>query len=74
MCYKLAGLRIACHLSPEEKELVSNMELNMVHPKNILATLKWKRPQNISNIKKLHNFHAQNNKAISVPRTEIQQL
>ncbi|XP_050915675.1 uncharacterized protein LOC127130752 [Lathyrus oleraceus] len=48
MCDKLVGHPIACRLMPEEKEIVSDMTLNMVHPKNILATLKHKRSRNIS--------------------------
>ncbi|XP_050920489.1 uncharacterized protein LOC127138135 [Lathyrus oleraceus] len=40
----------------EEKKCVDDMTLNLVQPKNILATLKWKRPENISKIKKVYNI------------------
>lgn len=53
MCEKLTGHSIACRLMPEEKEIVSDMTLNMVQPKNILATLKHKIPKNILNIKQV---------------------
>lgn len=39
MCRKLIGHPIAFRLKDEEKDIVSNMKLNMVQPKNILATL-----------------------------------
>ncbi|XP_050914631.1 uncharacterized protein LOC127129506 [Lathyrus oleraceus] len=40
----------------EEKECVADMTLNSVQPKNILVTLKRKRPENISNIKQVNNI------------------
>lgn len=40
ICYKLVDHPIACHLNYEEKDIVYEMKLNMVQPKNILATLK----------------------------------
>ncbi|XP_050909697.1 protein FAR1-RELATED SEQUENCE 5-like [Lathyrus oleraceus] len=50
------------------------MTLNLVQPKNILATLKCKRPENISNIKKVYNIWYQTNKALMGDKTEMQQL
>ncbi|XP_050918559.1 uncharacterized protein LOC127135989 [Lathyrus oleraceus] len=50
LCEKLVGHPSVCRLIPEEKECVADMILNLVQPKNILATLKWKRSENISNI------------------------
>ena len=44
---KLVGHPIICRLVLEVRELVSDMTLNMVAPKNILASLKWKRPLNV---------------------------
>ncbi|XP_050895737.1 uncharacterized protein LOC127102411 [Lathyrus oleraceus] len=55
--HMLVGHPIVCLHIPEEKELVSNMTLNMVAPKNILATLKRERPQNVS-IKQVYNVCA----------------
>ena len=56
LCEKLVGHPIACRLMPEEKECVDDMTLNLVQLKNILATLKRKRPENISNIKQVYNI------------------
>lgn len=61
---RLPGNPIVCHLISQERELVSDMTLNMVAPKNILAYLKQKRPLNVSNIKQIYNVHARNNKAV----------
>ncbi|XP_050919722.1 uncharacterized protein LOC127137294 [Lathyrus oleraceus] len=52
--FKLVGHPIVYRLMPEEKECVVNMTLNLVQLKNILATLKRKRPENISNIKQVY--------------------
>lgn len=56
MCERLVGHPIVCRLMPEEKECVADMTLNLVQPKNMLATLKHKRPKNISNIKQVYNI------------------
>ncbi|XP_050908713.1 uncharacterized protein LOC127122416 [Lathyrus oleraceus] len=61
-------------LMPEEKKYVADMTLNLVQPKNKLATLKWKRPGNISNIKQVYNIRYQTNKALRGDRTKMQQL
>ncbi|XP_050920180.1 protein FAR1-RELATED SEQUENCE 5-like [Lathyrus oleraceus] len=58
----------------EEKECVVDMTLNLVQPKNILTTLKRKRPENISNIKQVYNIKYQTNKALRGDITDIQQL
>lgn len=55
---KLVRHPIVCCLVPKYMELVSDMTLNMVAPKNILASLKQKRPLNISNIKQMYNVCA----------------
>ena len=44
LCEKSSDHPIACRLMPEENEYVSDMTLNLVHPKNIIVTLKRKRP------------------------------
>ncbi|XP_050909874.1 protein FAR1-RELATED SEQUENCE 5-like [Lathyrus oleraceus] len=59
---------------PKEKECVPDMTLNLFQPKNILVTLKRKRPGNISNIKQVYNIRYQTNKALRGDRTEMQQL
>lgn len=74
MCEKLFRHPITCRLMLEEKEIVSDMTLNMVQPKNILVTLKFKRPENISNIKQVYNIRALNNKAFTGDKTKMQQL
>ncbi|XP_058757176.1 uncharacterized protein LOC131630414 [Vicia villosa] len=50
------------------------MTLNLVQPKNILATLKWKEPDNVSNIRQVYNIRCRTNKAIMGDRSEMQQL
>ncbi|XP_050876500.1 uncharacterized protein LOC127080214 [Lathyrus oleraceus] len=50
------------------------MTLNMVRPKNILATLKYKIPRNISNIKQVRNICVNYNKAVRKDRTKMQLL
>lgn len=45
MYHKLSDLPIACCLMLKEKEIVSDMTLNMVQSKNILTILKRKRKQ-----------------------------
>ncbi|XP_050876455.1 protein FAR1-RELATED SEQUENCE 5-like [Lathyrus oleraceus] len=50
------------------------MTLNLVQPKNILATLKLKRPKNISNIKQVYNIRYQTNKTLMGDIIEMQQL
>lgn len=44
---KLVGHPIVCRIVPVDRELVSDMTLNMVVPKNIPASLKQKRPINV---------------------------
>ncbi|XP_050877400.1 protein FAR1-RELATED SEQUENCE 5-like [Lathyrus oleraceus] len=74
LCEKLVGHPIVYRLRREEKECVVDMTLNLVQPKNIFATLKLKRPENISNIKQVYNIRYQNNKSLRGDRTEMQQL
>ncbi|XP_058757677.1 uncharacterized protein LOC131630953 [Vicia villosa] len=50
------------------------MTLNLVQPKNILATLKRKEPDNVSNIKQVYNQRYRNNKESRRDMSEIQQL
>ncbi|XP_050890066.1 uncharacterized protein LOC127095415 [Lathyrus oleraceus] len=40
LCEKIVGHPSVCRLMPEENECVVDMTLNLVQPKNILATLK----------------------------------
>ncbi|XP_050889882.1 protein FAR-RED ELONGATED HYPOCOTYL 3-like [Lathyrus oleraceus] len=74
LCEKLVGHPSLCQLMPEEKEYVADMTLNLVQSKNIFATLKWKRPKNISNIKQVYNIRYLTNKGLMVDRNEMQQL
>ncbi|XP_058767928.1 uncharacterized protein LOC131641650 [Vicia villosa] len=48
---KQQGHPIVGRLKPEEKEIISKMSIIKVSPRNILADLKHKRSQNVSNIK-----------------------
>ncbi|XP_058747029.1 uncharacterized protein LOC131620019 [Vicia villosa] len=74
LCQKLAGHPIASRLLPDEKTCVSDMTLSLVPPKNILATLKRKRPGNTSNIKQVYNRRYQSKLALRGDRTEMQHL
>lgn len=74
MINKLACHPIACHLVLKLRELVSDMTLNTVAPKNIVTSLKWKIPLSVSNIKQIYNVDAQNNKAARRPISEMQPL
>ncbi|XP_058780723.1 protein FAR1-RELATED SEQUENCE 5-like [Vicia villosa] len=71
---KLQGHPSVCRLKPEENTCISDMILNFVQPKNILATLKWKKPGNVSNISQVYNIWYCTNKAIRGDRNEMQQL
>lgn len=64
ICEKLVGHPNAGRLMLKEKEFVLDMTLNLVQPKNILATLKRKRLENIPNIRQVYNIRYQNNKAL----------
>ena len=50
---KLQDHPIVGQLKSEEKEIISEMSIIKVAPRNILADLKRKRPQNVSNIKQV---------------------
>src|ERR1044072_470219 len=71
---KLVGHPIACRLLPDKKTCVFDMTLNLVPPKNILATLKHKRPESTSNIKQVYNKRYQTKLALREDRTEMQHL
>ncbi|XP_050915838.1 uncharacterized protein LOC127130927 [Lathyrus oleraceus] len=64
LCEKLVSHPIVYRLMPEEKEYVADMTLNLIQTKNISATLKRKRPKNISNIMQVYNIRYQTNKAL----------
>ncbi|CAK8567943.1 unnamed protein product [Lathyrus sativus] len=74
LCLKLVGHPSVCRLKPEEKVCISDMTLNLVQPKNILAILKRKQTDNISNIKQVYIIRYLSNKVIRGDKTEIQQL
>ncbi|XP_058746304.1 uncharacterized protein LOC131619198 [Vicia villosa] len=74
LCINLQGYLSVCRLKPEENTCISDMTLNLVQPKNILATLKQKEPDNVSNIRQVYNIQYCNNKVIRGDRNEMQQL
>ncbi|XP_058776984.1 uncharacterized protein LOC131651336 [Vicia villosa] len=74
LCKKLVDHPIACCLMPKEEECVSDMTLNLVQPKNILVTLKRKRPGNIAHIKQVYNRRYQSKLVIRGNTTEMQHL
>ncbi|XP_050891220.1 uncharacterized protein LOC127096711 isoform X2 [Lathyrus oleraceus] len=55
MTENLQGHPIASRLNVEEKKLVYEMINNMVLPKDILMTLKKRRPDNVTTIKHIYN-------------------
>ncbi|XP_058774208.1 uncharacterized protein LOC131648473 [Vicia villosa] len=71
---KLQGHPIACRFGLEEKTSIKDMSLNFVQPKNILATLKRKEPDNIANIKQVYNQQYRSRKESMGDRSEMQHL
>ncbi|MCI55479.1 protein FAR1-RELATED SEQUENCE 5, partial [Trifolium medium] len=59
---------------PDEKELVRELTENMALPRNILSTLKKRRPQTATTMKHIYNIRCRMNKAIRGSRTEMQHL
>ncbi|XP_058765545.1 uncharacterized protein LOC131639045 [Vicia villosa] len=51
----LHGHPSACRLSSEEKDVISKLWTIKVAPRNILANLKRKTPDSVSNIKQVYN-------------------
>ncbi|XP_058776866.1 protein FAR1-RELATED SEQUENCE 5-like [Vicia villosa] len=74
LCAKSQGHPSICRLNPEEKTSIRDISLNLVQPKNILATLKRKEPDSVSNIRQMYNQRYHNNKASWGDRSEMQQL
>src|SRR3954469_23639805 len=71
---KLHGHPMACRLSREEKNVISDLTIIKVAPCNILADLKRKKPDSVSNIKQVYN-ERHNLKVLKMgPRSEMQQL
>lgn len=52
------------HLNVEENELVVEITRNMVQPRDILMTLRYKRKQNVTTIKQVYNEHQKYKKFI----------
>src|SRR3954468_7731506 len=71
---KLHGHPMACRLSREERNVISDLTIVKVAPRNILADLKRKKPDSVSNIKQVYN-ERNNLKVLNMgPRSEMQQL
>src|SRR4051812_10937734 len=71
---KLHGNPMACRLSHEERNVISDLTIVKVAPRNILANLKRKKPDSVSNIKQVYN-ERHNLKVLKMgPRSEMQQL
>lgn len=71
---QIVGHPIVCRHKPKEKEIVSDMSFIKVVPKNILADLKRKILESVSNIKQVYNPHYRSNKAIRDHRSRMKQL
>ncbi|XP_058721691.1 protein FAR1-RELATED SEQUENCE 5-like [Vicia villosa] len=71
---KLHGHPTVCRLSREEKNVISDLSIIKVAPRNILADLKRKNPDSVSNIKQVYN-ERHNFKVLKMgPRSEMKQL
>src|SRR3954464_8607576 len=71
---KLHGHPMACRLSREERNVISDLTIVKVAPRNILADLKRKKPDSVSNIKQVYN-ERHNLKVLNMgPRSKMQQL
>src|SRR4051812_14488292 len=71
---KLHGHPMACRLSRKERNVISDLTIVKVAPRNILADLKRKKPDSFSNIKQVYN-ERHNLKVLNMgPRSEMQQL
>src|SRR3954466_6850661 len=71
---KLHRHPMACRLSREERNVISDLTIVKVAPRNILADLKRKKPDSVSNIKQVYN-ERHNLKVLNMgPRSEMQQL
>src|SRR4051812_4757463 len=71
---KLHGHPMACRLSREERNVISDLTIVKVAPRNILADFKRKKPYSVSNIKQVYN-ERHNLKVLNMgPRSEMQQL
>ncbi|XP_058762910.1 uncharacterized protein LOC131636301 [Vicia villosa] len=71
---KLHGHPITCRLSREEKDSISELSIIKVAPRNILAKLKRKIPDSVSNIKQVYN-EQYNLKVVKMgPRSKTQHL
>src|SRR3954471_8538221 len=69
---KLHGHPMACRLSREETNVISDLTIVKVAPRNILADLKRKESDRVSNIKQVYNVR-HNIKVLNMgPRSEMQ--
>ncbi|XP_058733982.1 protein FAR1-RELATED SEQUENCE 5-like [Vicia villosa] len=71
---KLHGHPIACRLSRQEKDVISELSIIKVAPRNILADLKRKKLNIVSNIKQVCNEHYNLKVEKMGLRSEIQHL
>ncbi|XP_058768633.1 protein FAR-RED ELONGATED HYPOCOTYL 3-like [Vicia villosa] len=71
---KLHGHLITYRLSREEKDVILELSIIKVAPRNILADLKRKRPDSVSNIKQVYNERYNLKVEKMGPRSEMQHL
>ncbi|XP_050915837.1 uncharacterized protein LOC127130926 [Lathyrus oleraceus] len=74
LCQKLVGHPIVCRLISDEKELVSDMTLNMAAPKNHTCNFETKNTSKCFKYQTCIQCVCRNNKAIRCPRSKMQQL
>jgi hypothetical protein len=71
---KLEGHILAGRLKPEEKELVHEMTSNLVAPKNILSTLKYRSKDSKTALKQIYNARQRFKLQRRGKKTEMQEL
>lgn len=52
---KLINHHIFDLINVDEKKFIAEMTMNLIHSKNIVVTLKIKKPDNVTNIKNIYN-------------------
>lgn len=56
---KLVNHHIFDLINVDEKKFIAEMTMNSIHSKNIVVTLKIKKPDNVTNIKHINNVWGQ---------------
>ena len=74
MLESLHGVPYAMRLKNEEFEMVKQLTDYAMRPRNILATIQGRNPDNVSSVRTIYNAQVKNRRAIIGNRTPIQVL